>query len=299
MGHKPGSAEMWADYTEFHRLMSNTRDMDPVYPVYRELADELHLTSAQRVWLVLAHVAYYHAGSALAAFSGTNGLWDAGTARLDLPCATERRGHRSAAALSAHLNDLARRANEIMGWYQRAAERPENGWNYLTGMLATVHGNGRWAAYKTAEMFQQVCRLPIEAPDMDHASSSGPRKGLALLYEDDLPQGSDWASVHHLDSLSREVVAHLSRLNGNATVETAETSLCDFHSLATGRYYVGHDIDVMQEQLNAVPSSLTGDAFAARLEALPFMYLGEMNGRSTVDRARRRTYLDTGKIVKR
>ena len=33
-------------------------------------------------------------------------------------------------------------------------------------------------------------------------------------------------------------------------IEQVETILCDFHALAEGRYYVGHDIDQMQEQLD-------------------------------------------------
>jgi Alpha-glutamyl/putrescinyl thymine pyrophosphorylase clade 2 len=294
-------ADLWADYTEFHDHMCRSGDLDPVYPVYRRLADDRAMNRADRVWLVLAHVAYYHTGSALFAFSGANGMRDAGTCRLDLPCATERRGHRSPAALSAHLNDIARRADEILGWCDSVGARctdPGEGWRYLTGHLATLHGNGRWAAYKTAEMLQHIAGLPIEAPDMGHAFSSGPRKGLALLY-DDLPDGNGTAIVRHLDSLSREVVTHLRLAGLDSTPAKAETSLCDFHSLATGRYYVGMDIDVMQQQLTAVPSVLSGAASAARASALPIRYLGELNSREGVDRARRRVYLETGEIVRR
>jgi hypothetical protein len=294
--------DLWADYTQFHGLMVESQDLDPVYPVYKRLAEGLNLSRADRVWLVLAHVAYYHAGSALVAFSGANGLRDAGTSRLDLPCSTERRGHRSPAALSAHLNDLSRRADEIFAWcVETSYMEPETGWNYLTDRLETIHGNGRWAAYKTAEMLQHVYPLGIEAPDMGHAFSSGPRKGLALLYEDDLPTGNDALSVKHLDSLSREVVSHLNYRVGvrMATMATAETSLCDFHSLVEGRYYVGRDIDQMQAQLTAVPSGLTRQVWKARRQTLPNQYLGELYGWKGVDTARSRMYRDTGKIVER
>lgn len=292
-------SDLWSDYTLFHEQMTDSGDLDPVYPVYLLLAESLNLSRADRVWLVLAHVAYYHAGSALAAFSGANGLRDAGTSRLDLPCSTERRGHRSPAALSAHLNDLSRRADEILGWCVEASWAPETGWRYLTERLATIHGNGRWAAYKTAEMLQHIYPLPIDAPDMGHAFSSGPRKGLALLYEDDLPTGNDAESVRHLDSLSKEVVLHLYRSRLSANFATAETSLCDFHNLVEGRYYVGRDIDQMQAQLTAVPSELTASAWTARRRSLPNQYLGELHGRTGVDTARLKTYRDTGKIVTR
>lgn len=293
-------ADIWSDYTEFHGAMGRSHDLDPVYPVYRRIADDQAMGRADRVWLVLAHVAYYHAGSGLSAFSGANGLRDAGTSRLDLPCATERRGHRSPAALSAHLNDLARRADEILGWCdatEGAGDR-EEAWTQLTARLETIHGNGRWAAYKTAEMLQHIAGLPVEAPDMGHAFSSGPRKGLALLY-DDLPTGNGIAVVRHLDRLSAEVVSHLRWIGLPASPATAETSLCDFHSLATGRYYVGHDIDQMQVQLTAVPGPLTDTAFNARVRSLKPAYLGEVHGREGIDRARRRVYLETGKVVTR
>lgn len=293
-------ADLWQDYTRFHKLMTDSGDMDPVYPVYRRLAGMLGLSYSQKVWLVLCHVAYYHAGSALAAFSATNGIGDAQMARLDLPCATERRGHRSPAALSAHLADIARRSREILSWYHVAAVRGrhDGGWDYLAGQLSTIHGNGRWAAYKTTEMLQQIVPVPIEAPDMGHAFSSGPRKGLALLY-DDLPTGNSAEVVAHLDDLSAEVVGYLSRSSADATFATAETSLCDFHSLVAGRYYVGMDIDRMQVQIAAVPSPLTQTVMQARMLALPRRCLGELNGWDGIDTDRRHVYADTGKIVDR
>ncbi len=287
--------DLWDDYREFHQAMANSRDLDPVYPVYRALADDLGMGRADRIRLVLLHVAYYHIGSALAAFSATNGLRDVGSAPLALPCGTERRGHRSPAALSAHLNSISRMADEIGEWC-RAAESV--GWGVLIEWLSMINGNGRWAAYKTAEMFQHVLPLWIEAPDMGHAHSSGPRKGLALLYRD-LPKGDGAGVVRHLDRLSGEVVNALRWPDHRVTLSEAETSLCDFHSLVGGRYYVGHDIDKMQEQLTAVPSGLSSLAFSARSASLPHPYLGELHGRTGVDRARRTVYRDTGKIVTR
>lgn len=290
--------DLWDDYRDFHWAMVDSRDLDPVYPVYRALADDLGMGLEDRVRLVLLHVAYYHMGSALVAFSATNSLADMGSAPLPLPCATERRGHRNPAALSAHLNSIARRADEIVGWCRAADRAGPGGWGLMTDRLETVHGNGRWAAYKTAEMFQHILPLPIEAPDMGHAHSSGPRKGLALLYRD-LPEGSGVDVVRHLDRLSDEVVGALRWPDRRVALSEAETSLCDFRSLVTGRYYVGHDIDKMQEQLTTVPSELSSRAVSARRIVLPRAYLGELSGRTGVDKNRRRVYLDTGKIVTR
>jgi hypothetical protein len=82
-------------------------------------------------------------------------------------------------------------------------------------------------------------------------------------------------------------------------METAETSLCDFYAMTRGRYYVGIDIDEMQEQLLRVPSDLTKWAFKARYESLPHDYLGELNGWEGIDKARKSIYKNTREIAVR
>jgi hypothetical protein len=101
--------------------------------------------------------------------------------------------------------------------------------------------------------------------------------------------------IARLDRLTAALAADL----GDSDVGQVETSLCDFHSLTKGGYYLGHDIDAMQEQLHTTPSDLTPQAVAARLGTIPAAYLGEVGGWSGVDRDRRRAYRDTGRILER
>jgi Alpha-glutamyl/putrescinyl thymine pyrophosphorylase clade 2 len=279
----PGASSLLADYSRFHRIQVANQDIDPVYPVYRRLAEALALTAGDRLRLVFLHVAYYHAGSALAAFSGDSGR---------LPCGTERRGHRDDRQLRRHLGGLAaveRSPGGLEAWLRPAA----SDWGRLTGRLAELPGNGRWASYKTAEMLQKICGYPVTAPDMGHANSSGPRHGLALLYPG-IPAGNAPAELAQLDRLSAELADSL-----GAAIEEAETTLCDFHALAEGRYYPGHDIDVMLSQLLGTQSALTAEAMRARRAALAPAYLGEVGGWAGVDRHRCRVYRDTGIICER
>jgi Alpha-glutamyl/putrescinyl thymine pyrophosphorylase clade 2 len=276
--------DLHADYARFHRVQIGNRDVDPVYPVYRHLAEAAGWTPADRVRMVFLHVAYYNTGSALAAFDGAAG-WR-------LPCGTERRGHRDGRQLTRHLDGLAAVESApggYTGWLAPAA----SSWAALTGRLQELPGNGRWAAYKTAEMLQKICGYPVRAPDMGHAHSSGPRHGLALLYPG-IPDGNTAADVAELDAVSARLAAGL-----GAEIEEAETTLCDFHAMHSGRYYPGHDIDVMLAQVLAVQSPLTAAALAARREALPSAYLGEIHGWSAVDRDRCRAYRATGQILER
>jgi hypothetical protein len=291
--------ELWPAYTDFHREMIATGDVDPVYPVLREMAAR---RSPQRaLWLVLAHVAYYHLGSTLAAFSAVRDTWDAGMAPADLPVATERRGHRDRRKLVDHLNSLQRNADAILFWTRDLPADPHEAWRLTVDRLMTIHGNGRWAAFKTAEMFQQVLGLPLLAPDMAHAHSSGPRQGLRLLWSG-LPTGNDRAAVALLDRFSLFTMVRLREAGLEATVENTETTLCDFHSLVIGRYYVGADIDKMQLQLDAVPDhgyEITGEAYAARAKTLPHAYLGELHGRTGPDRIRSTAFRTQGLVVTR
>lgn len=293
-------AQLRADYSRWHHLQVDTGDLDPVYPVLRALADPrsaVPLTPDRLAWLCLLHVAYYHLGSALAAFCAVPDPAPPTDPLLHLPCSTERRGNRAPDRLKAHWLSLLAAVEDAGGphaWLtDLTAPTPDGRWTELNGRVQQVYGNGRWAAYKTAELAQKVCGAPVEVADAGHRNSTGPRHGLALLRP--VPTGNDEATITALD----RITADLARALGEPDLGQVETSLCDFHGLVTGRYYLGHDIDAMQAQLAAVPSDLTGDLLAARWAALPHPYLGELGGWHGVDADRRRVYAATGSIVER
>lgn len=287
---------IWEDYIRFHELSLQTRDVDPTYPVLKYLAKEGQLSGEDRIRLVMRFVAYYHLGSGLASFLGKN--------TEPLPCATERRGHRDPRKLAKHLDAL--RSVEAMpgGWERwvsnalQGSSGPREAWGKLNDAILTIWGNGRWASYKTSEILWKVCNVRVEATDMGHAHSSGPRQGLDLLF-DGLPRGNSAEVVAALDHVSNRVRMRLIGAGLQAPVEEVETTLCDFHSLATGRYYVGHDIDQMLRQLLDVQSGWTRRALDARFHTLPHQYLGEIHGWTGTDVNRKRAYRDTGRILER
>jgi hypothetical protein len=82
-------------------------------------------------------------------------------------------------------------------------------------------------------------------------------------------------------------------------IESMETALCDFNSLANGRYYVGHDIDQMQEQ--AIIAQFQSDhwLWKARKMCLDNRYLGELCGRHLVDKQRKSIFKETGQVLTR
>lgn len=291
--------ELREDYYRFHEIQVECRDLDPAYPVLNDVARTLDMRTEDRLWLVFLFTAYYHLGSALSALSRCDLPTHASRAALDLPCATERRGHWHRPRLARHLSAVQSAAREPGGlsrWILSGLHgTPEENWSQVQYRASLLPGNGRWASFKTTELISHIVGVDLHAPDMQHAHSSGPRKGLGLLYAD-LPTGNGPDDVAVLDEFSAQLVENMRRRGLKASVETAETSLCDFHSMTSGRYYPGRDIDQMQLQLDAVKSPLTDHARRSRRRVLPEHYLGEITGRTGVDRQAMVCYRTTGVI---
>jgi len=278
---------LWNDYVAFHTEQITSWDIDPVYPVLNHLIKDVDKESG--LWLTFLHVAYYHIGSALAVWHEYPYPTLPDDHFMKFPCGTERRAHRDPAKLKKHLTDLLTYA-PIESFVNRAITNdPRRSWARMEIMLQTIWGNGRWATFKTSEMLMKVNGLPMEATDMGHKNGSGSKHGLKLLYPN-APTGNSQRDIKLLDNMSEQLVERLRAEGAPATLETAETSLCDFHSMLEGRYYVGYDIDAMISQLRAVPSPLTEKAFEARRATIPMKYLGEINGWETTDDERKRAY---------
>lgn len=299
--------ERFNDYLAWHHAQVSSGDIDPMYPVLSALADSWGLDVEGRAWLVYLHVVWYHPGSTLAAFQRVPTLADLPTDEaglealglLDLPTGTERRGHRSRPNLVAHLlrtPALLRIDGGAHGWARRAlaGSNGTHGWTRLYDALTLLPGNGRWAAYKTAEMWQKVAGLPVQAADAGHAHSSGPRKGLADLGLD--VEGNSPAAI---SALNRNTTA-LARTLGEPDVAQVETSLCDFHSLVKGHYYLGHDVDSMLEAWLSprLPRGAIPDAaWDARASAFAPGLLGERNGWMGVRKHLNGAYRDAGLLL--
>lgn len=301
---------LFDDYARFHAIEIQNQDVDPVYPVLRQIAEDLGWTPEERVRAVFLHVAYYDLGSCLAALNRRSGAFLAAFTQPipGLRCGTERRRHRMGDNLREHLSDLhhiAMNRDGLRRWLETGLtdDAPELNWQIVTDRLLEVNGNGRWAAFKTCEMLAEVCGMPLRAPDMGHANSSGPRQGLGLLYPEARSlAGNRLEVVAELNVMSEMLVRELRERGLDARLETAETTLCDFRSLCEGRYYAGLDIDVMHEQIANAPLSpeMRHRAYLAREAVLPHAYLGEWEDAwHGPDRVRKRIYRSTGEIVTR
>jgi hypothetical protein len=292
------------DIAKFAKHQLSSRDIDPAYPVLEAL--EEHLDPEVALWRTLLYVAWYNLSSSerIFALASTPRKLDRLTINdLCLPTGIERRGLRGGVNMEAHLRDLVRiwekHDRSWVAWLQQGFTiEPDRNWTRLQETLQEPKFNGRWAAFKMADILLHTHHWHLMAPDMGMAHSSGPRWGLALLFGEVLGDGPeqiellDVQAAYLRNVLAKERDVHL-------TFDELETVLCDYHSMSEGRYYVGHDIDEMQEQL-LLDESLRGplpQIWSARARALPHNYLGEIGGWQGRDRARRAYYRRTGKIA--
>lgn len=291
----------------FARLHVSSGDIDPAYPVIGWIERDLELDDDAAIWHTLVYVAYYNLTSAVELWQDWDWLLEALKAHvlsgysdgpLKLSTGTERRGLRGGRNMALHLLDLQRVHGLYGSWGEALGARGMK-WAGIMEQVDGIHGNGRWAAYKVAEMLQAVHGWPISAPDMGNDDSSGPVAGLKLVYPD-----LDLRTVAALDAAAD---ALRDRLSYDHDVQLPwsqlETVLCDWHAMCEGRYYVGHDIDQQLEQVMKpnVPGSVRETILRARAATLPHAYLGELepNRWHSVDKQRKVAYAATGQVLSR
>ena len=298
----PVNEKLMTDFIVFTKYQLASKDVDPMYPVLKALHDGRDYTLEQRVW----HCFYYQAWYNLVSVEQVIRYNRLTLQEARYPTGIERRGFRNGHALLKHIADLER-VSKVYGsmtaWVTKCFKEDRE-YNWLVAMetVQEIWGNGRWAAYKACELMQKVCGLNLSPSDMGHEHSSGPRKGLALLYpaappmEDNSPE-----AIRVLNLLG----VHLSKQLENADVHPSdigevETCLCDFHTMWEGRYYVGYDIDMMLQNMLTTKKldRYVSDALTeARIVALPRQYLGELQGWKGIDKPRCQAYRDKNQIL--
>ena len=271
---------VFQDYLDFHKAQMLSQDIDPVYPVLKYTLDSLQLSTDDKIWAILCYVAFYQIGSGFKTFEQCPKP-EVPYASLTLPCETERRNHRVQERLKKHFEsivDVYFWSGSLESYFTKGFDNDsKTNWLVVNERLMKLWGNGRWAGYKTAEIFMKVLDFDVEPTDMGHNGASGSRRGLELLF-DNVPTGNTENEIWKLDKLSEQLVQTMNNRGYHATLETAETSLCDFNSKTKGRYYTGIDIDKMQIAIKEVPSKYTDLLFEARKGTLPNDFLGELNG---------------------
>lgn len=292
--------ELFEPFVRFSRFQIESQDIDPVYPLLAAYYDREGFSEDAALWRTFLYVVYYHLGEAAK-------LWELlpeprEVSPAELPSnpktGTERRGMRgNPAAAATHINGAVRflrkrQRGSVARWVRACCKpRGRKGWTLLRRSFQTLPHAGEWSSYKFADLVKNVHGLPITAADIGVGGggrNAGPVPGMVSL------TGRPWkqcaCSVSLQDRLARETARAGVVFDG---LDQLETCLCDFNSLVRGRYYVGHDIDLMQEQL-------AGEAAAPlrelRAEVFAERYLGEANDWAGVRPKLKKLYRETGVI---
>jgi hypothetical protein len=275
------NVDLFKQFKQFAVPYIHCWDIDPVYPVLKEVHDRRGLDADQRIWHTLLYVTWYHMGSAeyVWELSPEPAIFNPAGLPV-LPTGIERRGFRG------EIGKI--KAIEQLNWFyhltckmslscwvdNHAALGGKIGWQMMYDRFKEIKNNGTWASYKWCDLCKNVLGFNITAPDIgvgggdEHA---GPVPGMVQL------TGENWKRCATDRALQQELLNYCCEqgipFDG---LEELETALCDFNSLTHNRYYVGHDIDSQQEQFTKM--KVPPVYWKARKAVLPWRYLGEVNG---------------------
>lgn len=290
---------LYARLVEFAKLLYTTGELDPYYAMISEATRGA--TEERALWLVALYTAYYDFTSAFYVWNRVDPLGVIPSEYAHLPIHNERRGLRGG-KIHRHLRsyiDHSQQHGSQRGFLaQGLGDDPETNYLIFWETIQRIHQNGRYFAFKWAEILKVCFGWPLSAPDMRMQFCTGPKRGLERLYG--LPPNAPIAEFNRCGADLRD------RLTASGVPiqdwEELETILCGYEQLTTGRYYVGEDIDWMQREIHASPFLSQGEKnrlFEARRAALPHRSLGELNGWFGNDSRLLKLYPEFGVIFQR
>lgn len=293
----PINPQLLSDFVTFGRELIRSQDVDPLYPILKEL--ERSMGDEGALWFTFLYMAYYNVASAAVAWKHLpqpgfhNGL-----PKLDI--ATERRnlrGNKLRPHLDNYVTAIDRHGSQTAFLQQRWGANPIHNYEAFWLTAQTLWQNGRWAAFKWSEILKKVHGWNLAAPDMRMEFCSGPKAGLMDLFGLRADPGVDALNEYGVILIEATQAEGLDV----GDWETLETVLCNFHSLRAGRYYIGHDIDELQDVIEHSPPDADTRAwlYEARKAVLPHEYLGELGGWQGVDKTANRLYRDARVIYSR
>lgn len=287
---KPPDDGLMQDFVTFTDELIGSKDIDPVYPILKEMYDLLDLGHEERLWFTFLYMGFHSLPSAAAAFAEQPKPGPLHKGLYKLPMTMQRRnlrGGKLRSHVASYLDAIDGSTQD--SWIRNGFVRGDATHNFEAFWLTSqsLWGNGRLTAYKWAEILEYVHGYEMRAPDMRLDQCLGPRRGVELVY--DLLD----APTPPLNVAGDDVKARLQDgLGYELRWAEVETCLCDFAALMQGRFYIGHDVDEIEEHILDAPIEDEQKTWLmqARLRAIPHEYLGEIQGWSRRDDALRKSY---------
>ncbi len=299
MWYKDKSKEL-RDFARFGRAMILSGDIDPQFPILKQLYRTLDLDRNTALWWTCIYLLYYHLGSAVQAWRQypkpdtiRKREWN-----HDLPYFKQRRCFRGNEHARNQINTLVRLSDgDLAAWVDNlVGDGGEEGWTRVREAVSEIPYHGPWSSYKFCDMMKFVHLYPITAPDIGTkpGATAGPIAGLNSL------TGLDWKKCANDDQLHRDLLQMVIDLGTPVNgLDQLESMLCDWQSLINGRYYLGHDIDRDQAQLELERrrNRLLDILWEARYLIFDKRLLGEIGGWAVPRSRLKSVYRDRRRIV--
>ncbi len=284
MWYKDKSKEL-RDFARFGRAMILSGDIDPQFPILKHMYKELKLDRNTALWFTCVYLLYYHLGSAVQAWKRypepdiiRKKDWGS-----DLPYFKQRRCFRGNEYARDQINTLVSLSDgDLVSWVDNlVSNNREESWTRIREAVSELPYHGPWSSYKFCDMMKFVHSYPITAPDIGTkpGATAGPIAGLNTLTGLGWDRCADDSQLHR--DLLQMVIDRGTPVNG---LDQLESMLCDWQSLTNGRYYLGHDIDRDQAQLELERkrNPVLDILWEARLQIFDKRLLGEIGGWSKV-----------------
>lgn len=289
------------DLVTFARLEIESRDMEPWAMLLNVMRQDM--TEEQSIWLASLYNTYDSLDSAWGVYSRWDHplVWRGDTEHREearqFPCMQERRnlhGGRVNIRL-LHYAEKVHAAGSQKRWLSQpvnavATTVAEKERNFVALMkhVKSIWGVGRQASFEWVEFLAKVNGFPCHAPTAELWESSGPRKSLEILYEDDAPTPA------RLEEYAQDCRAYLAAHGIDLVWEDFETIICDFKVMQKGRYYPGRHLAALRGEIE----DIGGDAGARMLEMFRAMIPAPWcDIPPYIDKTLMPVYRDTGNIV--
>ncbi len=268
MTHK----KIFQDFIIFSNKQIYSRDIDPAYPVLKQVHKFRNMSKNEAIWHTLLYIAWYNLGSSEIVWKEypQSRIIDK---KFILKTGIERRGFRGNNKGVETLNWIIKNNPDLEKWLNVFLDkRGKYGWELMYKEFQKIPNCGTWAAYKWCDLCKNVLGYDITAPDIGlggRGEKAGPISGLSLLINRDLKFCAENIEVQ--ENLFQFCLQSGINFDG---LEEFETCLCDFKSLYKGSYYTGHDLDKQMEDIKDLDEVF----WKSRKILFPREYLGEFNG---------------------
>ena len=243
--------KLYTDFDIFTRALVNSRDVDPIYPVLKNIIQTFQF---EPEWFTFVYVAFYNIESAIRMcnYMKTTKQWDEGLFRKLRQQEITKFGHERRGT-ARNVDNQVRMFNDIVKFIEQIDNRKNpkmmlrNKTYYDTNhifqeAIQSLPFHSVWSSFKIAEIFEKslgyeqfkIKDLGITGKDTN--STDGTIAGLRLLFGSDFKYNTDWYEIWNKFGID------LSKAY-NYDIGEIETCFCKFNKLYSGNYYIGHDID--------------------------------------------------------